>query len=148
MPPTTPEDLARQEIDKRLLASGRVIQNVADLNLSAGRGVAVREFPTSTGPVDYALFVDEVPVGVIEAKADNAGEHITEVEVQSGRYATSTFKWVSVEYKIRFVYEATGKLTRFTDYADEKCRSRTIFSFHRPDTLAEFMKDSSTVRNR
>ena len=148
MPPTTPEDLARQEIDKRLLASGWVIQNVADLNLSAGRGVAVREFPTSTGPVDYALFVDEVPVGVIEAKADNAGEHITEVEVQSGRYATSTFKWVSVEYKIRFVYEATGKLTRFTDYADEKCRSRTIFSFHRPDSLAEFMKDSSTVRNR
>lgn len=148
MPPTTPEAMARQEIDERLLASGWAIQSVSELDLSAGRGVAVREFPTSTGPVDYALFVDGVPVGVIEAKPDNAGEHLTEVEIQSGRYATSTFKWVQGDYKIRFVYEATGKLTRFTDYRDEKCRSRTVFSFFQPETLADFLKDSSTIRNR
>ena len=148
MPPITPEALARQEIDKRLLASDWIIQNVHDVNLSAGRGIAVREFPTSTGPVDYALFVDGIPVGVIEAKADNAGEHLTEVEVQSGRYATSTLKWVQGDYKIRFVYEATGKLTRFTDYGDKKCRSRTVFSFFRPETLAGLLKESSTIRNR
>jgi type I restriction enzyme R subunit len=148
MASTTPEAMARQEIDERLLASGWAIQSVSELDLSAGRGVAVREFPTSTGPVDYALFVDGIPVGVIEAKPDNAGEHLTEVEVQSGRYATSTLKWVQGDYKIRFVYEATGKLTRFTDYGDEKCRSRTVFSFFRPETLADFLKDSSTIRNR
>ena len=35
------------------------------LSLFAGLGVAVREFQTSTGPVDYALFVEGTPVGVI-----------------------------------------------------------------------------------
>ena len=144
----TPEGKARLKIDNRLIQSGWVIQDIKQLNLSAGLGVAVREFPTDTGPVDYALFVDGVPVGIIEAKPDDAGEHITAVETQSGRYANSKFKWIKGEYKIRFAYEATGALTRFTDYDDEKYRSRTIFNFHRPETLAEFLKDSSTVRNR
>ena len=144
----TPEAEARLKIDERLIQAGWVIQNVRQLNLSAGLGVAVREFPTDTGPVDYALFVDGVPVGVIEAKPDEAGEHITVVETQSGRYANSKFKWIKGDYTIRFAYEATGKLTRFTDYADEKYRSRSIFNFHRPETLAEFLKDSSTIRNR
>ena len=40
------------------------------MNLSAGPGVAVREFATSQGPADYALFVDKTFCGVIEAKAD------------------------------------------------------------------------------
>ena len=144
----TPEAEARLKIDERLIQAGWVIQNVRQLNLSAGLGVAVREFPTDTGPVDYALFVDGVPVGVIEAKPDDAGEHITVVETQSGRYANSKFKWIKGDYTIRFAYEATGKLTRFTDYADEKYRSRSIFNFHRPEALAEFLKDSSTIRNR
>lgn len=72
------------------------------LNPMAGPGVAVREFPTSTGPVDYALFVDGIPVGVVEAKADEKGENITTVEGQSSRYAGSTFKWVQAGYRIRF----------------------------------------------
>ena len=54
------------------------------LNLSASLGVAVREFSTSTGEVDYALFVDGKPVGVVEAKREEAGEHITDVEVPVG----------------------------------------------------------------
>ena len=81
-------------------------------------GVAVREYSTSTGPVDYALFVDEKPVGIVEAKRDSFGENITAVEGQSERYANSTLRHVAVDYKIRFAYEATGKLTRFTDYDD------------------------------
>ena len=144
----TPEAEARQKIDKRLTAAGWIIQDVKQLNISAGIGVAVREFPTDTGPVDYALFINGIPVGIIEAKPDNAGEHITTIESQSNRYANSKFKWIRGEYKIRFAYEATGLLTRFTDYADEKYRSRTIFNFHRPETLAEFLKDSSTIGNR
>ena len=63
-----PEAKARTVIDKKLIESSWVIQDVKSLNLSASLGVAVREFPTSTGPVDYALFIEGVPVGVIEAK--------------------------------------------------------------------------------
>lgn len=144
----TPEQKAREIIDKKLTQAGWVVQDMKQLNLSAGLGVAVREFPTSTGPVDYALFVDGIPVGVIEAKKDNAGENITVVESQSSRYADSTFKWVKGDYHIRFAYEATSKLTRFTDYADIKYRSRTVFSFHRPHELKRLLKQSDTVRNR
>ena len=90
----TPEEKARLVIDEKLQQSGWIIQDMKKLNLSASLGVAVREFPTSTGEVDYALFVDGRPVGIIEAKREEAGESITDVEVQSGRYAHSTFKWI------------------------------------------------------
>lgn len=143
----TPEAKAREEIDRKLAQSGWVIQDVKEVNLMASLGIAVREFPTSSGPVDYALFVDGIPVGVIEAKREEAGEFITSVETQSARYANSTFKWVKNDYKIRFAYEATNKLTRFTDYNDLKYRSRKIFSFHRPETLQLLLKQSDTIRN-
>ena len=142
-----PEEKARLIIDKKLKESGWEIQDVKSINLFASLGVAVREFPTSTGPVDYALFVDGRPVGVVEAKKSEEGENITTVESQSARYANSTFKWVKNEYKIRFAYEATDKLTRFTDYNDDKYRSRTVFSFHRPETLSALIKQQDTIRN-
>ncbi len=143
----TPEQRAREVIDRKLLQSGWIIQDVKSLNPMAAMGVAVREFPTSTGEVDYALFVEGVPVGVVEAKKSEAGENITAVEKQSARYANSSFKWVKCEYSIRFAYEATDKLTRFTDYADIKYRSRKVFSFHRPETLAALLKQPDTLRN-
>lgn len=143
----TPEEKARLAIDEKLRQSGWVIQDMKRLNLSAALGVAVREFPTSTGEVDYALFIDGKPVGVAEAKREEKGESITDVEVQSGRYANSTFKWIKNDYKIRFAYETTDKLIRFTDYNDIKYRSRTVFSFHRPETLLALLGQSDTIRN-
>lgn len=143
----TPEEIARLVIDDKLRQSGWVIQDMKKLNLSAAFGVAVREFPTSTGEVDYALFVDGKPVGVAEAKREEKGESITDVEVQSGRYANSTFKWIKNDYKIRFAYETTDKLIRFTDYNDIKYRSRTVFSFHRPETLFALLQQPETIRN-
>lgn len=143
----TPEEKARCVIDDKLCQSGWVIQDLKRLNLTASLGVAVREFPTSTGEVDYALFVDGKPVGVVEAKQSQAGQSITDVEVQSGRYANSTFKWVKNDYTIRFAYEATDKLIRFTDYKDTKYRSRTVFSFHRPETLFDLIQQLDTIRN-
>lgn len=143
----TPEEKARKIIDGKLEQSGWVIQDLAMVNPMASLGVAVREYPTSTGPVDYALFVEGKPVGVVEAKKDDAGENITVVEGQSGRYANSKFKYVNVDYHIRFVYEATGELTRFTDYDDLKYRSRKVFSFHRPETLKKLLEQPDTIRN-
>lgn len=143
----SPEQKAREMIDRSLEQSGWIIQDIKKLNLTAGAGVAVREFPTSTGPIDYALFVDVLPVGIVEAKPDDKGEDITVVEGQSSRYVNSSLKFVKTDYRIRFAYEATGKLTRFTDYDDLKHRSRTVFSFHRPETLRALLKYSDTIRN-
>ena len=142
-----PEEKARLIIDKKLEQSGWIIQDLKKLNLSAALGVAIREFPTSTGKVDYALFVDEIPIGVIEAKCEEAGQTITDVEMQSNRYANSKFKWIKSDYYIRFAYEATDKLIRFTDYKDVKYRSRTVFSFHRPETLFALLRQKDTIRN-
>ena len=144
----TPEEKARELIDKRLEQSGWVIQDMRQVNPMASLGVAVREYPTSTGPVDYALFVDGIPVGVVEAKKDDLGETITTVEKQTGRYANSRFKYINIDYRIRFAYEATGELTRFTDYNDIKYRSRRVFSFHRPETLKRMLREDDTLRNR
>lgn len=110
----TPEAKAREKIDTKLIKSGWIIQDLTQINPIASLGVAVREYPTSTGPVDYVLFIDGSPVGVIEAKKDDLGENITVAESQSERYANSTLKYVNVDYRIRFAYEASCKC-RHTD---------------------------------
>lgn len=143
----SPEQKAREIIDRKLEESGWIVQDVKQLNPAVSLGVAVREFPTSTGPVDYALFIEGKPVGVVEAKKGDAGENITTAEIQSARYAHSTFKWVNYEYQIRFAYEATDELTRFTDYNDINYRSRNVFSFHQPQTLQKLLAASDTTRN-
>jgi type I site-specific restriction endonuclease len=66
----TTEARARQLIDQRLRVAGWQVQDRKDLNLGAGRGVAVREYPTAVGPADYLLFVDRLPVGIVEATRD------------------------------------------------------------------------------
>ncbi len=146
----TPEEQARREIDKKLAEAGWLIQNMNQANPASGCGVAIREFPTSTGEVDYALFVDGAPVGVIEAKREEMGESLTSVEVQSARYANSRLLYVHGSYRIRFAYEATGKAIHFTDYDDEKHCARRVFSFFRPETLAALVRQrqEGTIRNR
>jgi len=144
----TPEQKARIEIDKKLIASGWALQDMSEFNPAAAPGVAVREFRTDTGSVDYLLFVDRKPVGVVEAKKAEEGQNMTDHEAQTVRYAGSNIKWAVGNRTIRFAYEATGIITRFTDYADEKARSREVYSFHRPETLRELLADESTIRNR
>ena len=51
----------------------------------AGRNQAIAEWPTSSGPVDYALFVGLTAVGVIEAKKQ--AKNVPSVLKQAQRYA-------------------------------------------------------------
>ena len=143
----SPEEKARLQIDKQLTDLGYVIQDLADLDLSAARGVIVREYPTDTGPVDYLIFIDGEPVGIIEAKEVKKGEKlVVEVEKQTNRYKNSNFLYLP-NADIRFVYESTGEITRFTDYYDEDYRSREIFTFHSPDSLYILKNCKNTLRN-
>lgn len=142
-----PEQLARDNIDKQLIACGWIIQNYNKINLYAGAGVAIREYQTSVGPADYILFVDQKPVGVIEAKREEAGQVITVVHEQAAGYATSKLKYL-VNDPLPFVYESTGIITRFTDCRDPKPRSREVFSFYRPETLRDMLKKGKSLRAR
>ena len=135
----TPESLARIEIDSRLEKAGWIVQDLKKLDLSAGLGVAVREYPTDTGPADYVLFIARQAVGVIEAKRDSAAENLTATEAQTERYATARLKWRKGDAPLRFLFEATGQIIRFTDGADPAPRSREIFHFFKPETLATWL---------
>lgn len=142
-----PEQKARDIIDRMLIEAGWVVQSKKKVDLSAAKGVAVREYQTDVGPADYVLFVDRKPVGVIEAKREEQGEKLTVTEDQSKDYAESKLKYLNND-PLPFVYESTGVLTRFTDYRDPKPRSRPIFHFHRPETLLEWFGQDKTLRAR
>ncbi|NLF43287.1 MAG: DEAD/DEAH box helicase family protein [Bacteroidales bacterium] len=142
-----PEQKARDNIDKMLVEAGWVVQSKKKVDLSAAKGVAVREYQSDVGPADYVLFVDRKPVGVIEAKREEQGEKLTVAEDQSKDYAESKLKYLNND-PLPFVYESTGVLTRFTDYRDPKPRSRPIFHFHRPETLLEWFGRDKTLRAR
>jgi type I restriction enzyme R subunit len=143
-----PEQIARDQIDKSLEQSGWIIQSTKKIDLNAGRGIAVKEFQTDIGPADYALFVDKKAVGVIEAKPKDWGHKITMVEEQSSSYAAATLKWVNNKEPLPFVYESTGIIARFTDGRDPKPRSREVFTFHRPESMAEWLSKPASLRAR
>ena len=144
----TPEAKARTIIDQKLEAAGWVVQDMKQINLGAAPGVAVREYPTDTGPADYLLFVDRLPVGVIEAKRDEAGENITVHESQTERYAHATLKWRKDNPPLRFLYESTGQIVHFTDAGDPRPRAREVFQFFQPKTLAAWAAQPETLRRR
>jgi type I restriction enzyme R subunit len=147
-PNQNPEQIARDQIDEKLGAAGWVVQDKDAINFSAGLGIAVREYQTDVGLADYALFLDKKAVGVIEAKPSDWGHKITTVEEQSSGYAASKLKWVSNSQPLPFIYESTGVITRFTDGRDPKPRSREVFTFHRPETMAEWLSKPKSLRAR
>jgi len=51
-----------------LVDAGWIVQSKNEVDLGAGRGVALREYQAETKFADYVLFVDKKPVGIIEAK--------------------------------------------------------------------------------
>src|SRR5260221_938366 len=143
-----PEQRARDKIDGLLQEAGWKVQHAKKIDFNAGLGIAVREYQTDVGPVDYALFVDKKAVGVIEAKPEELGHRITMVEEQSSGYASAMFKWVNNKEPLPFVYESTGVITRFTDGHDPRPRSREVFTFHRPETLQEWISQAASLRER
>ncbi|MFY0714976.1 DEAD/DEAH box helicase family protein [Seonamhaeicola sp. NFXS20] len=142
-----PEQIARDKIDEMLREAGWLVQSKKKVDLSAGKGVAVREYQTNVGPADYVLFVDRKPVGIIEAKREDEGHRLTVVEEQSKSYAEAKLKYLNND-PLPFVYESTGTITRFTDYRDPKPRGRNVFSFHKPETIAEWLKKEKSLRER
>ncbi|MGD9159369.1 MAG: type I restriction-modification enzyme R subunit C-terminal domain-containing protein [Desulfobacteraceae bacterium] len=142
----TPEQIARDKIDRMLASAGWAVQSKAKVDLFAAKGVAVREYQTDIGPADYVLFVDRKPVGVIEAKREEEGVRLTVHEDQAEFYSKARLKYNLNKEPLPFVYESTGVLTRFTDGHDPKPRSRPIFHFHKPETLAEWHSQKETLR--
>jgi len=135
--PRTPEDRARENIDRQLVASGWVVQDWREMNITAGPGVAIREFPLTTGFADYLLYAGGKAIGLIEAKPE--GHTLRGVETQSAKYIgglpAALPRWTPAGTPLPFAYESTGTVTQFTSNLDPDPRSREVFAFHRPEEL-------------
>jgi type I restriction enzyme R subunit len=146
--PDTREQKARREIDVTLSAAGWLVQDRKDIDLTAGRGIAVREFPMKTGFgfADYLLYLDRKALGAVEAKADGT---LTGVEAQSAKYAAGLPENLPAHRRpLPFLFESNGSVTFFTNGLDPKPRSRKIFSFPRPEALAEWLSQLYQLRAR
>ncbi len=118
---SSPEELAREKIDKLLTDCGWTIQNRSTINLSVSRGAAITEaLLKDRDEVDYLLFVDGKAIGTVEAKPE--GHTLTGVEEQSGKYGTGLLdiypKWHEpLPFRLRIdrcrnaVYQSTRSIT-------------------------------------
>ena len=144
--PESPEQKARREIDAKLIAAGWIVQDRDDLDLTAGRGIAVREFPMKSGFgfADYLLYLDRKALGAVEAKAAGA---LTGVEAQSAKYAAGLPENLPAHRRpLPFLFESNGVVTFFTNGLDPRPRSRKVFSFPRPETLAAWLDQPAQLR--
>src|SRR5438067_317027 len=144
----SPEELAREKIDKLLAECGWIIQNRSTINLSASRGIAIREaLLKDRDEVDYLLFVDGKAIGTVEAKPE--GFTLTGVEEQSGKYGKGLLdiypKWRD---PLPFAYESTGVETQFTNQLEPSPKSRNVFAFHKPETLLEYLEPDHQLNTR
>jgi type I restriction enzyme R subunit len=143
---STPESSAREQIDAFLVSSGWVIQDYKKVDLDAARGIALREVPLKSGRCDYLLLVDRKAVGVVEAK--KVGMTLSTVADQSAHYGENLPDFLQTAERLPFYYESTGIETFFRDERDPEPRSRRVFSFHRSETLAEWLTEPTTLRHR
>ena len=144
-----PEDLARDDIDAALEASGWTVQDADKVNLDAAPGVAVREFPLKSGHgfADYLLFDGGSALGVVEAKP--SGYTLTGVETQAAKYSEGLPDELTAPVRpLPYLYQSTGVETRFTNGLDPEPRSREVFGFHRPETLGRHFTHGGVLRRR
>ena len=120
--PLTPEERAREKIDRQLAAAGWVVQDHRDMDIHASVGVAVREYPLTwqeagepkSGSADYLLYADGRATGVVEAKP--AGHTLQGVILQSQKYTEGLHQRVPAWRRpLPFAYESTGEVTQFTN---------------------------------
>lgn len=131
----------KKRIDSRLRALSqpwKIVKYRDGLDTSSLQYHAVEEYPTASGPADYALFVKGKLLGIIEAKKVTVGPQ--NVLEQAKRYSRTAFdgtgNWQG--YRVPFLYATNGEVIYFLDVRDEKNIRRTIADFHTADALEEF----------
>ncbi|HBC88831.1 MAG TPA: restriction endonuclease subunit R [Lentisphaeria bacterium] len=133
----------KNRIDAQLKALGWNIihsKNVKDTSLLSHH--AVEEYPTDNGPADYALFVNGVLLGILEAK--KVGVNPQNVLEQAKRYASgckaTIGSWNS--FKVPFLYSSNGTQIWFADVREDTYYARELLHFHTCGALKEmFEKD-------
>ncbi|MCE5278209.1 MAG: DEAD/DEAH box helicase family protein [Planctomycetaceae bacterium] len=131
----------KKRVDPRLEAAGWSIVPVgATLPLSGAGPAAVEEYPTTSGPADYALAVDGKILGIIEAKKITLGPQnvLTQAQRYSKGVTDSPFDFSG--FRVPFLYSTNGEAIWFHDVRHPQSRSRQVSQFHTPAALAEMLK--------
>jgi len=128
----------KQYIDKLLLNSkwGPIVPFEEGKAYKQG---SVEEYPTQTGPCDYALFHDKRPLAAVEGKKVSVGPQ--NVLQQAQRYARGfqNSPFTFGEYHFPFIYSTNGKIIWFQDLRHPLNRSREITAIHTPNALEELL---------
>ncbi len=103
--------------------------------LSSYQNCAIEEYPTENGPADYALCIDGVILGVIEAKKVSLGPQnvLSQAERYSQGVSSSPYNFRG--FRVPFLYSTNGEVIWFHDVRDPLNRSRQISGFHTPQAL-------------
>ncbi len=144
MTPATPSNsewLTRKLlIDGKLKAAGwRVVPFVPEKSLDSYAKCAIEEFPTASGPADYALCLGGQIVGIVEAKKLTLGPQ--NVLSQAERYSKG-FPQPALQagdFGVPLLYSTNGEVIWYHDVRDPFNRSRQIADFHTPEAVAEII---------
>lgn len=136
----------KQYIDKLLINSewGPIVALEEGKNYDHG---SIEEYPTQTGPCDYALFHAKRPLAAVEGKKVSVGPQ--NVLQQAQRYARGFQKspFTFGEYHLPFIYSTNGKIIWFQDLRHPLNRSREITAIHTPNALEELLsKDEEAAK--
>lgn len=113
------EAATRQMIDQQLRERGWEA-NTDELTYASGagpakgRGMAIAEWPTESGPADYALFVGLTCVGVVEAKRKR--KNVSAAIDQAGRYSSGFYFRIGKaaggpwdRFRVPFLFATNGR---------------------------------------
>ncbi len=121
---TLDEASTRVIIDAQLRAVGwetdtALLRHAKGARPQYGKNMAIAEWPTKTGPVDYALFMDGRCVGVIEAKRQiaNVPGHLRQskryasgIKLEIDHYAAGApWQYGAESYQVPFLFVTNGR---------------------------------------
>ena len=121
------KDMDFDEADTRLLvdeqlrqagweADSTALRHAKGTRPERGRNLAIAEWPTASGPADYALFVGRTLIGVVEAKRKRKNV-MSAVDVQAARYSKDIGPDPSFDFaggpwgthKVPFLFATNGR---------------------------------------
>src|SRR2546430_3348079 len=140
-PPGQSEHVTRKKlIDLALKAAGwTIVPFDSRKPLTKYERCAVEEYPTESGPADYALCVGGQILGVVEAKKLSLGPQnvLTQAERYSKGVMDSAFDFRG--YRVPFLYSTNGEVIWHHDIGHELNLSRQVAGFNTPEALQEFL---------
>ena len=138
----------RDRINKKLKSlkpEWKIVKHHEGMDTSILTHHAIEEYPTATGPADYALFVKGKLLGIIEAKKVVVSPQ--NVLEQAKRYSKGAFdgpgNWHG--YRVPFLYASNGEVIWHIDVRNEKNISRQIADFHTADAIEEFFENDRAM---